>query len=219
MAVRRTPGREVRCPPASDTVVPLPTLILSSPAATVPVSRVSGAPVILQAVHRSWLSDGQLGYLKDGDRLLHGRWSRRGEQWNFSFCSRVGQRIESTDTTLEFLDDRWGAKASLVLDTERNWVPKNYRGARRRADRPCAVCSATISEECPEHFYSEPSAVVCARCHLRFVSLRSLAFVPGLNRDAQEPALSSATDGEIIHVGFERAAEPPAEAKEYVLGL
>ncbi len=123
-----------------------------------------------------WVGDGQIGYLMADDKLVFGRWHKRGDSWAFIPDGSGVIEILLPDTDWVVLDGYWGERAELVLGSASKWQKSLYEDS---GHDHCAICWQTLGQGGqPEAYVSEDATWICCRCYDSFVLPRSLDFIP-----------------------------------------
>ena len=155
----------------------------------------------------TWISDGWVGDLLRDEVIIPGRWRAHGHQWAFTLEKREDLDSLRSKGEWDVLNGYWGERAEIVLDTSRQWRKmrfevsdaiefRNEKGrwwVRSDANESgegklieggwdhehCAIQWEKIGEGGqPEAYFSEPDIWVCEECYNRFVTKRSLSFIP-----------------------------------------
>ncbi len=134
-----------------------------------------GTVSALRVGAETWVGDGHLGYLFDGESLVRGRWGGTESSWRFV---PTGGRAESALPNLEqyvILDSYWGQLAEIVLDREHRWTGAVWPDPVDHGH--CALCWSTIDARNPPHHDNRKGSIVCPRCHDRYMEQGSLDFI------------------------------------------
>ncbi len=137
----------------------------------------------------TWIGDGHIGYLRTESTLIEGRWKLRGECWIFAPKNDADRAKIASRSSWEILDGYWGERAELVLNEKLKWekIPFEPRDAVRGSEvikggwdhEHCAVCWEKIGAYGQASgFVSASNIWICEQCHGKYVSVRSLSFVP-----------------------------------------
>jgi hypothetical protein len=164
----------------------------------------------VSATHRgseTWVSNDCGGYLLGDSTLIAGWWRADGRAWTFTPEKPSDLSQLSARRVWDILDDYWGERAELVLDTSREWCRVRFEPSDSiRSTQPgvtferpavpgetvvgelvergwdhehCSICWETIDSSQPEGYVSQPEAWVCGKCFAEYVERRSLGFISG----------------------------------------
>ena len=140
-----------------------------------PAGILSGKVSAVRMGAETWVGDGHLGYLFDGESLTRGRWHEAEGDWGFMPTDGPPASAQLKLEQYVILDSYWGQLAEIVLDREHSWSPAVWSDSVDHDH--CALCWSTIDSGNPRHRDNGRGSIVCPDCHDRYVEQGSLDFI------------------------------------------
>jgi hypothetical protein len=129
--------------------------------------------------NEKWIDDNWLGYLKDNDFMVYGRWHKDNGEWKFFVKSEDASGVDFTvGQEVTVFDSYWGERVELVLNRKIKWREAIYKAKVNWDHDHCAICWATISEiENREYMLGDDRVEICLSCFESYIKQNSFGFI------------------------------------------
>ena len=129
--------------------------------------------------NEKWIDDKWLGFLKDNDLMIFGRWSKDKDGWNFFINNEDNLKTDFLPgQEYAVFDAYWGERVELVIDGNKNWSKESFKTEGKNEHDHYFFCWIAISEfENREFMSDDEGEKVCLDCFEKFIRQKSFDFI------------------------------------------
>lgn len=127
--------------------------------------------------NEKWIDNDWLGFVKDGNSMIYGRWKEDDSDWKFFVKQEdiLESNLQVGKEVIVF-DGYWGERVEITIDKNINWQESIYT-TKDNHDH-CFICWKTISKfENQKFMLGDYRIKVCLECYKQFIKPSNLDFI------------------------------------------